>query len=111
MRTEELNMNGYTPEHSEIEAFSSDSEANQRLERAFSTLERRIQLLQEQVDGTPDVEVLEQENKELHNALVSEQSQTAHLRDMVKALNKQLEEAAARIERLSELANGEQDAT
>jgi predicted RNase H-like nuclease (RuvC/YqgF family) len=81
--------------------YSAHAEAHRRLELAFEALEQRIGELQQQAEGTPDIDVLEQENKQLHQALVNEQTQNNHLKEMVRALQQQLQEATERVEALN----------
>ncbi len=75
-------------------------QAAERLNKAFRNLERKIAALQEQAQANPEIEILEQENQQLHEALLAEQAENARLKEAVKQLSMQLETSINRVEKL-----------
>ena len=81
------------------------TQAAERLNEAFRALENRIGHLQQQATAHPEQEILEQENQQLHEALMVEQNENVRLKEVVRHLSLQLEQTIGRVEKLMEMAD------
>jgi len=74
----------------------------QRLNQAFRNLESRVAALRQQVQHHPEIELLEQENRQLHEELSALRAENTRLQGVVEELGEQLDQVVDRLENLME---------
>lgn len=81
--------------------------AAQRLNRAFQQLEGRLDLLKQQVKHHPEIELLEQENRQLHEELMVLHEENQRLQAVIEDLGAQLDDTIEQVETLMRETAGE----